>query len=353
MESPEYVRLSLAAAMTLGFAPGVFYRNARLRCINLLLTYDEGCVANCSFCGLAREKRRKVGDKDFIRVAWKNYAMTDVVERLQDHPRYVERVCISMITHPKCKKDVLSLTGMIRQRTDLPVSLLISPTILEREDLEAMKDAGADRIGVAIDCAEPELFDSLRGRKVKGPHRWEKYWDIYEQSISVFGKDMAGVHLIVGLGETEKQMAQVIGRSRDMGGLTHLFSFFPEKGSALEGHAQPPIGQYRRIQAARYLIDSDRTEFSKLTFNDQDQIVDFGLSRDELLETLGTGTAFETSGCPGASGKTACNRPYGNERPGPDIRNFPFSLDKTDLEKAVRELFDYSSSVSLLSASAM
>ena len=34
--SPEYVRLSLAAAMTLGFAEGRFYRNARLGCINLL-----------------------------------------------------------------------------------------------------------------------------------------------------------------------------------------------------------------------------------------------------------------------------------------------------------------------------
>ncbi|KKL25466.1 hypothetical protein LCGC14_2404990, partial [marine sediment metagenome] len=34
-ESPEYVKLSLAAAMTLGFREGRFYRNAKLHCLNL------------------------------------------------------------------------------------------------------------------------------------------------------------------------------------------------------------------------------------------------------------------------------------------------------------------------------
>ena len=38
-ESPGYVRLSLAAAMTLGFAKGWFFRGATLKCVNLLLTY--------------------------------------------------------------------------------------------------------------------------------------------------------------------------------------------------------------------------------------------------------------------------------------------------------------------------
>jgi len=43
MESPEYLRMSLAAALTLGLKNGSFYRGARLYCINLLLTYKRGC----------------------------------------------------------------------------------------------------------------------------------------------------------------------------------------------------------------------------------------------------------------------------------------------------------------------
>ena len=37
------------------------------------------------------------------------------------------------------------------------MSILISPTLIRRNDLEAMKDAGAERIGVAIDAATRNL----------------------------------------------------------------------------------------------------------------------------------------------------------------------------------------------------
>ncbi len=49
MESPEYVRTSTAAAITMGKLPGRFLRQAQLYCINLLLTYDQGRTANCAY----------------------------------------------------------------------------------------------------------------------------------------------------------------------------------------------------------------------------------------------------------------------------------------------------------------
>lgn len=339
MESPEFVRLSLAAAMTLGLAQGTFYRGARLRCINLLLTYEAGCKANCAFCGLAREKDEAFRDRKFIRVAWKTYPAAEILDRLTRAPKYVERVCISMITHPRSRPDVLTLCRAVRSATNLPVSLLISPTILNRPDLDDMKAAGAERIGVAVDAATPEIFDRLRGRGVHGPHRWDHYWSIYQQVLEVFGFDMAGVHLIVGLGETEQDMVQAIGRAREMGGRTHLFSFFPEVGSAMADHAPPPIGQYRRIQVARHLIDNDLARPHQMAFDPQGRIIGFGLDDPALLNALSSGVAFETSGCPGPSGRTACNRPYGNERPGPDIRNFPFTLEQEDSDRVWAELW--------------
>ncbi|MBF0529036.1 MAG: radical SAM protein [Deltaproteobacteria bacterium] len=338
MESPEYIRLSLAAAMTLGLTPGLFFRNAQLRCINLLLTYDSGCRANCAFCGLSRSTKENVGDKTFIRVAWKCRPVAEIIERLQDPPAHVERLCISMITHPRAKKDVLELTGLVRGKTGLPVSQLITPTLLDRADLVAMKDAGADRIGVAVDAATPEIFDRLRGRGVNGPHKWDHYWNIYEAALEIFGMGMAGVHLIVGLGETELEMVRTMNRARVMGGTTHLFSFFPEAGSAMAENKPPEVGHYRRIQAARYLIDHDLTRLEQITFNDQGRILDFGVDQTCLEQLLKDGEAFETSGCPGASGRTACNRPFGNERPGPDLRNFPFRLEPDDLAKVRRQL---------------
>jgi biotin synthase-related radical SAM superfamily protein len=340
-ESPEYVRLSLAAAMTLGFVPGWFYRNARLRCVNLLLTYADGCKANCAFCGLAGEKFKTPADRKFIRVPWKTFATRDVIEAIKLAPDDVGRVCVSMITHPRCKEDTLKLCRTISAETGKPVSLLISPTLLKKDDLVEMKVAGADRVGVAIDAATPEIFERLRGKPVKGPHRWEHYWQIYEESLEVFGKGMAGVHLICGLGETEKELAQAIWRARSLGGCTHLFSFFPEKGSRMEDNSSPAIGAYRRIQLARWLIDEDKTTFDSMEFDANGRIRGFGVIDSDLLRIIASGSPFETSGCPGPDGRVACNRPYGNEKPGPDIRNFPFTPDEADITKISSELLDY------------
>lgn len=337
-DSPAMIRLSLAAAMTLGFVKGWFYRNAKLRCVNLLLTYSEGCAANCAFCGLARTNSH---NEKFIRVAWKSYETKEVIKRLKDAPDHVSRVCISMITNRKCKEHVLEICAEIKQSTSLPISLLITPTILEKEDLVAMKNSGAERLGIAIDSATEEIFIKLRGRGVKGPHKWDQYWQIYKTSLEVFGPGMAGVHLICGLGETEKELVNTIQRARDMGGFTHLFSFFPERGSAMAEIEPPPISTYRRVQLARWIIDNDKGRFEDFKFDADSRIIGFGLSKDELNRIINLGAPFETSGCPGENGIVACNRPYGNEKPGGLIRNFPFEPEEEDLKRIRMELNEY------------
>src|SRR3990167_2421278 len=65
--SPDYVRVSVAAAMALGLRPGQFFRGATCDCVNLLETYPAGCYANCTYCGLARERPGLAQDNTFIR----------------------------------------------------------------------------------------------------------------------------------------------------------------------------------------------------------------------------------------------------------------------------------------------
>jgi biotin synthase-related radical SAM superfamily protein len=123
------------------------------------------------------------------------------------------------------------------------------------------------------------------------------------------------VHLIVGLGETEQDMAATMQRAADMGGETHLFSFYPEPGSQMAAQSPPPLGQYRRIQLARYLVDEKITNAGNFTFDTSGQIADFGIPSDLLEEIINTGYPFMTSGCKGNDGKVACNRPYANFPP--------------------------------------
>ncbi|MFH1491345.1 MAG: radical SAM protein, partial [Pseudomonadota bacterium] len=114
MESPEYLRMSLAAAMTLGFKPGLFYRSARLYCINLLLTYKEGCAARCAYCGLSRKRPGEYDEKSFIRVTWPTYALDDIMERISSRKKRVKRVCISMITNKRSIRDTGEVCARLR-----------------------------------------------------------------------------------------------------------------------------------------------------------------------------------------------------------------------------------------------
>ena len=184
---------------------------------------------------------RRSERETFIRVEWPLYLLEEIIERAKGKDQ-IHRVCISMITHPKALEDTLFVIQRLREETDLYISVLISPTLIHQENsLDAMEKAGTDRVGIAIDAATPELFDQLRGKGVGGPHQWDHYWDVVRMSVSVFGRFCVGIHLIVGLGETEKEMVETIQRGQEMGAHTHLFSFFPEKGSPMEGYSPPPL----------------------------------------------------------------------------------------------------------------
>jgi len=338
MESPEYLRMSLAAAMTLGFKQGLFYRGARLHCINLLLTYEDGCIARCAYCGLNGKREGTYREKSFIRVTWPTCHIDDIIERTGSRLDRVKRICISMVTRKRAVRHTAEICARLRSSFDIPVSLLVAPTVLGREDLVNFKRAGAYKIGVAVDLATERLFERFRGKGVGGPHRWDRYWSCLEDSLELFGPGNAGPHFMVGMGETEEEMCRAIQRARDMGGASHLFSFFPEAGSALENHPQPPMDQYRRVQLARYLIDNGLSRVDGMDWDLSGRITDFGLPPEQVGRVIDSGEPFRTSGCTGSDGQVACNRPFANSRPGPDMRNYPFAPTAEDVSRIRRQM---------------
>ena len=333
-ESPGYLRMSLAGAITLGFRRGRFYRNAALHCLNLLLTYTEGCRANCAYCGLSVERQGSYKTKSFIRVDWPTYTLEEILCRVHSQEHALKRICISMITNPQAVSDTKLVSQRILEaKLDLPLSLLIAPTILTLPDLAEFKKYGVDRVGIAIDAATEDIFHEMRGEGVKGPHRWETYWETVREALGVFGKKRVGVHLIAGLGETEKEMAGCIQRVHSMRAKTHLLSFYPETSSSLSHLSPPPMGQYRRIQLAQYLIEKNLVGADDISFSEDGNILDFRIDRVKLDEVVQSGRPFQTSGCPG------CNRPYANSRPGPEIRNYPFAPQREDIERVSQQIW--------------
>jgi biotin synthase len=245
-----------------------------------------------------------------------------------------------MVMHPQALEDTLELTEKLAAGLELPVSVLVNPSTTRDGDIAAMREAGADMVSVAVDAATEELFDRHRGRGVGGPHRWQRYWRALEEAAIVFGDGRYGCHLIAGLGESEREMLETVQRVRDMGGRSHLFSFYPERGSRMENEPPCPANRFRRIQLARYLIDYDMVRVGRMSFDERGRVSDFGLEASELDRLVETGKPFMTSGCPGSRHECACNRPFGDGPPG-DIRSFPFPLDEGDLQTVKKQLATY------------
>ena len=165
LSSPEAVRLSLAAAMTLGLKSGRFYRDARLYCINLLQTYPKGCAGRCAYCGLSRNRltAHHESGHSFIRVTWPTHQLDEIIDRMNERRDRLGRVCLSMVTHRSALDDIVRMARRIRARLDIPMSALLTPTLVDKNGFSRIRDAGVDRIGIAVDGATPELFDELRG----------------------------------------------------------------------------------------------------------------------------------------------------------------------------------------------
>jgi len=103
------VRLSTAADITLGFSYGRFERGARLYCINLLLFFQDGCKANCLYCGQARDVARAAMCRTLIRVDWplrKLDEVLDAYEAFVGNGTFARpyRFCVATITHPRAAK---------------------------------------------------------------------------------------------------------------------------------------------------------------------------------------------------------------------------------------------------------
>jgi len=270
--------------------------------------------------------------------------MAEIIEKVHRDGENTpfHRMCISMITHPNSDADTIAVLKQWTDKIDpstVPVSILSNPTTMTRDDVKRLHELGADIFTVAIDGATPEIFDRTRGKGVQSPHSWATYWDRLQDARDIFGDQKFGAHIIIGMGETEYEALTLIQQLVDMGGHSHLFCFFPEKGSLMDHLPATPRDQWRRVQLARYLIDYRGVRVEHMSFDDEGRVIDFGIPLSEVNSIIDDGTAFRTSGCPGKfrTDISACDRPYGDSPPS-NIASYPFHPKDADLRKIRHQL---------------
>lgn len=275
------------------------------------------CLMNCTFCAQARESRASA--LNLSRVTWPEYPLDMVVERLGEAAERgdIRRACLQVTVTRTSFERSLELLRAVKAVSQVPFDVAILPQDLAQ--VRQLVEAGADHIGFGLDAACERVF-----RQVKGGN-WARSLALIEETARTF-PNHAALHLIVGLGETEKEMVDRIQWAHDLGAAVGLFAFTPVRGTHLADRPPPSLASYRRVQAARWLIVHGLTQAREMAFDDTGQI----LRLDASLPT--GGEPFETSGCPD------CNRPFYNEQPGGPLYNYPRALTAEEAAQAVQEM---------------
>ncbi len=276
------------------------------------------CLRDCAFCAQARTSHARANA--LSRIVWPPHALDLTLARLEQAYKagLLRRCCLQVTTSAGHLEQATRVLRRIRQVSDIPLS--ISAFARSLDEVRLLLDAGADRIGLALDAATPQV-----ALAAKGPG-WASALALLEAAARAFPGHIT-THLIAGLGERERDMVLLFQRLAEQGIEIGLFAFTPVPGTALEGHPPPPLASYRRLQAARHLIRLGLARAEQMRFDDSGRLLDLGGDPLALRQALAGGQAFRTSGCPD------CNRPYYNERPGGPMYNYPrpLSPEETDL----------------------
>lgn len=324
MEYIDRIRISIGTSIQLGLRKGKLPDPPT----TAYLMVGDKCLNNCSFCTQARSSS---SDSNMLsRVSWPKFALDDVIEALSKaKKRGFGRICLQCLNDPRMISELPDLAGMIQQASGLPISVSIGP--MSEDRLRLLKGNGVERVGVALDGASKRIFDRIKGKCVGNPNTWTGTWDALKRSVSVFGRGNVSTHVIVGMGETDREIFDLMKRSNKLGVLVSLFAYTPMKGTAYEGDP-PQLVRYRALQLMRFGI-IECSNHGAFEFDENGKLTDINV--DAIRDHPGFHDAFRTRGCPD------CNRPYYNERPNGPMYNYPSKVITSANERGLEEAIEY------------
>ena len=275
------------------------------------------CLMNCAFCAQARDSHASA--LNLSRVTWPELALRQVLSRLPDAVArgLIRRTCLQVTVVAGAFEQTLEVVRAVKAVSALPFDVSILPR--DAAQVRELLAAGVDHIGFGLDAASERVF-----RQVKGGS-WARSLALIEGTAREH-PGRGAVHLIVGLGETEREMVERIQWAHDLGLVVGLFAFTPVRGTHLAERAPPRLSVYRRVQAARWLVVHDWARLEDMVFDAGGNLEQFGVSVSI------PGDAFRTSGCPD------CNRPFYNEQPSGPMYNYPRPLNEEEAARAIWEM---------------
>lgn len=279
----------------------------------------EGCARDCAFCAQARSSTARA-DK-LSRVTWPEFDRARLTPALRAAfaAGTIRRACAQVVGTPDAVSRAADTVRFLKASTDGDVAVSVSFSASSSvEHIDALISAGADRVALPLDAANPSLYEQVKG------HSMRRALDLI-RACAARHPGRISTHLIAGLGETEEDILRLAADMISIGVTIGLFAFTPIPGTRMAAASPPPLDSYRRVQLGLWLLRQG-SGIEVLEFSDGRLS---GIASG-ALQLDGVGGAFQTSGCPD------CNRPYYNERPGHVPYNYPRALDAAETADALK-----------------
>ena len=336
LDSPKSIRISIGSAAVLGLSkikldadPTTCY----------VMTYtDQQCLGRCSFCPQGTGTSEKSAEQ-LSRVQWPSFDWNEFIFNLKhlqksSNPRKFKRLCLQVLNYSGFYEEVKWIFSQIHAALpDLKLSAALPP--VSSNKMITLQQVGLERIGIALDACNEELFLKIKGAEVHGPYSWKKHWATLTKALKIFGKGKVTTHLIVGLGESEQELILAMYKILQQQILPGIFLFTPIKDTPMEHYPRTPIRVFRHIQITRHLLLNGLAHFKRFQYDPTGRLILIqNLTSQELHKIVDAGKAFKTAGCPD------CNRPYYTSRPGEEQDGYPSNLTEAEKTMVFGELCD-------------
>ena len=175
------------------------------------------------------------GDK-LSRVTWPEFSADDLARALgaAAGAGRVQRACAQVVGAPGAFEKSIVAVRLLRSAVGscVPVSVSFSATA-RIEHVEALMDAGAERVALPIDACNEQLY-----RDIKGGHDMPRALGLIGECARRF-PGRVSTHLIVGLGETQEEVVSLAASMPS--GASWFFAFTPLPGTRLAKRQPEPI----------------------------------------------------------------------------------------------------------------
>lgn len=259
----------------------------------------EKCLYNCSYC--SQSKNSYSSSDKLSRVTWKKINFEDFKIIYKD---IFKRICLQIVSSEGYEKEMYELISYLKTK-NVKLSVSIRPKNIE-EVKKLFNEYQIDNIGISIDVVNPYYFKKYRKYDIN------KTLNILNESAKLYNGKIT-THVIVGLGENDKEILQFFEKMKLLNITIGLFAFTPLKGTSLENKKAPALKRYRQIQYAKDIIFKTNFRINDFIFDESNNLISIPKININYLNSI------KTSGC------SFCTRPYYNEKPNKTIYNIPNS----------------------------